>query len=49
MFFLAFFLLVFPLVATLQNFRKCALRVSLPNLPYLGFTGTLGAAILIKR
>ena len=31
--FLAFFLQVFPLVATLQNFRKCALRVSLPNLP----------------
>ena len=23
----------FSLVATLQNFRKCALRVSLPNLP----------------
>ena len=31
--FLAFFLQDFPLVATLQNFRKCALRVSLPNLP----------------
>ena len=23
----------FPLVATLQNFRKCAMKVSLPNLP----------------
>ena len=36
------------LVATLQNFRKCALRVSLPNLPSLGFTGTLGAAVCCK-
>ena len=32
-FFLSFFLQDFPLVATLQNFRKCALRLSLPNLP----------------
>ena len=32
-FFLAFFLQVFPLVATLQNFRKWPLRVFLPNLP----------------
>ena len=31
-FFLAFFLQDFPLVATLQNFRKCALRVCLLNL-----------------
>ena len=31
--FLAFFLQDFPLVATLENFRKCTLRVSLPNLP----------------
>ena len=31
--FVAFFLQEFPLVATLQNFRKRALRVSLANLP----------------
>ena len=31
--FVAFFSEDFPLVATLQNFRKCAMRVSLPNLP----------------
>ena len=28
-----FFLEAFPLVATVQNFRKCAMRMSLPNLP----------------
>ena len=32
-FFLAFFLQVFALVETLENFGKCALRVSLPNFP----------------
>ena len=32
-FFVAFFSGEFPLVATLQNFRKSAMRVSLPNLP----------------
>ena len=31
--FVAFFLEGFALVAILQNFRKCAMRVSLPNLP----------------
>ena len=45
---MAFFLQEFPLVATLQNFRKCSLRVSLKNLTYLGFTGTLGVAVCIK-
>ena len=43
--FVAYFLEEFPLVATLQNLRKCAMRVSLPNLLQLGFTGTLGAAV----
>ena len=38
----------FPLVATFQNFRKCAMRVSLPNFPWLGFTGPLGAAVCSK-
>ena len=47
-FFLAFFLQDFPLVATLQNLKKCALRVSLPNLPLHGFTGNLGAAVSCK-
>ena len=42
--FVALFLEEFPLVATWRNFRKCAMRVSLPNLFSLGFTGTLGAA-----
>ena len=32
-FFVAFFSGEFPLVATLQNLRNCAMRVSLPNLP----------------
>ena len=32
-FFVIFFLEEFPLVATLQNLRKCVIRVSLPNLP----------------
>ena len=47
-FFVAFFLEDFPLVATLLNFIKCALRVSLPNLPELRFAGTLGAAVCSK-
>ena len=46
--FVAFFSEDFPLVATLQNFRKCAMRVSLPNLPYLSFAGTLGDAVCSK-
>ena len=29
--FVAYFLEEFPLVATLQNLRKCAIRVSVPN------------------
>ena len=45
---MAFFLQEFPLVATLQNFRKRALRVPLENLPLLGFKGTLGAAVCSK-
>ena len=32
-FFLTLFSEDFPLVATLQNFRKCAMRVTLPKLP----------------
>ena len=40
-FFVAFFLQEVPRVATLQNFRKRALRVSLAN----GFTGTLRGAV----
>ena len=32
-FFLALILEDFPLVATVQNFRKCAMRVTLPNVP----------------
>ena len=35
----------FALVATLQNFRICAMGVSLQNLPRLGFTGSLGASV----
>ena len=45
---MAFFLQEFPLVATLQNFRKRVLRVSLANLTYVGFAGTLGAAVCSK-
>ena len=47
-FFLAFFLQEFPLVATLQNLGKRALKVPLANFTELGFTGTLGAAVCSK-
>ena len=47
-FFVAFFLQDFPLVATLQNFRKCALRVCLLNFPELGIRGSLGDAVFCK-
>ena len=46
--FVAYCLEEFSLVATLQNLRKCAMGVSLPDLPYLGFTGTWGAAVCSK-
>ena len=45
---MGFFLEEVPLVATLENFRKCAIRVSLPNSPELGFTDTLEAAVCSK-
>ena len=45
---MAFFLQESILVATLQNFRKRALSVSLAILTQLGFTGTLGAAVCSK-
>ena len=45
---MAFFWQEFPLVEALQNFRKRALMVSLANLTYLGFTGTLGAMVCSK-
>ena len=45
---MAFILQEFPLVATLQNFRKRALRVPLATMTKFGFTGSLGAAVCIK-
>ena len=47
-FILAFFLLEFDLLPTLQNFRKRALGVPLANLTQLGSTGTFRGAVCSK-
>ena len=46
---LAYFLYDFALVHPLHNLRKCAIYVSLPNLPWLGLAGTFGCAVCAKR
>ena len=38
-----------PLVATLQNFRKCALRVSLPNFDIARLYGHFGSRGLLQN
>ena len=39
----------FPLVPALKNFRKWPILVSLLNLPELGFAGTFGPAVCVKK